>query len=159
MQAHGVTGLARRGAAVSAALAGACALAAGAGAAGYPNACTVLTKAHVATALFPTSTVTAAPGKETTYPDGVSCTQTVGSLTVTLGLVSQNYGFGGILHPRVSALKGVGGGAIITGTTAAGKPVATARFRRGPIWVTLSVPGASPSSLQTLSRSIYAALP
>ena len=128
-------------------------------AATFPNACSILAGAHPQKALYPGKSVTVTAGKETTYASGVSCTQKVGSLTVTLGLVGQDYGFGGVLDPQQTPLTGMGGGTVITGKLTNGTRVATARFHRGSIWATLSVPGATVGALAQLSHAVYALLP
>lgn len=124
-----------------------------------PNACTLLAAAAPQKALDPGMTVEMGKATLKTSGSGMGassyCSEKVGSLTVSLDLYLQDYGFGGIMRPTESHPAGIGGGVLITGTSLKGGVVDLTRMHKGGIYAIVEADGASVSRLTTLSVAVY----
>ena len=87
-----------------------------------PNPCTLLTAAHAEKSLDPPKSVSVRPVHLQSSGTGTfaseACSETVGPLTVSVDVFLQDFGFGGVLHPTELHPSGIGGGVVITGTSA-----------------------------------------
>ncbi len=129
-----------------------------------PNPCTLLTAAHAEKALDPTKSVSVGAVHLQTSGTGTfaseACSETVGPLTVSVDVFLQDFGFGGVLHPTELHPTGIGGGVVITGTSASsGAPVDSAHLHKGRVYAVIVANGASPTGLTAISRQIYQLLP
>ena len=89
-----------------------------------------------------------------------ACSETVGPVTVSVDVFLQDFGFGGVLHPTELHPTGIGGGVVVTGTSASsGAPVDSAHPHKGQVYAVIVADGPCPTSLTTISRQIYGLLP
>jgi hypothetical protein len=132
--------------------------------AALPNPCTILASAHP-TSLTAQATAAVSHGKLSTYGSGkyaqVSCTETVGTVTVNLSYYTTAGGSGGVRVIKQTHPAGFGGTATLTVGTGAGSssPVDYIVFHKGTLYSDLIANGAEPSKLTALAEQVYKLTP
>ena len=129
-----------------------------------PNPCTILASAHPQS-LNGKAAATVSHGTLKAYGTGkyaqVSCSETVGTISVYLSYYSNVGGSGGVKIISQTHPSGFGGTATLTvGTGVANNaPVDYLVFRKGPLYADLSANGAEPSKLTLLAQEVYKLTP
>ena len=138
-------------------------VASGGSAATLPDPCALLAKVHPELTIAKGKTVTTTLGKRATYGSGklqsLYCPETVGKLTVSITVSHSAGAFGGVKVTSTTHPSGLGSGdTLIVGQSPTGAPVDLIVFHTATVYVSISANGASPASLTTLARQVYAAV-
>ena len=136
-------------------------IASGESAASLPDPCAILTKVQPENTIAKGQAVAVKLGKLVKYGSGSSgslyCPEMVGKLTVSITVSHSAGGFGGVQITSRTHPTGLGSGdELIVGHSPAGAPVDFIAFHTSKAYVSISANGASPASLTTLARQVYA---